>query len=66
MKPTMPQACRTLRGKFPLTTLEIGYGGVELAPVSEVVEAQIGYGVGPNGFEGNTKPLGAVMAGNRS
>lgn len=54
MKTTVPRAYQTLRGKFPLTTIEIGYWGVEIAPLSEMAAAQIGYGVVPDGFEGNT------------
>jgi hypothetical protein len=54
MKPAVPRAYRTLREKFPLTTVEISYWGVEIAPLGEVTGAQIGYGMVPDGVEGGT------------
>ena len=54
MKPTVPRAYRTLREKFPLTTVEIGYWGVEIAPLGKVAEAQISYAVVSDGGEGDT------------
>lgn len=54
MRTPVPQAYQTLRKRFPLTTVEIGYWGVEIAPLGKVAEAQISYAVVPDGGEGDT------------